>query len=59
MEWAYHEEDAEGIKTAAYAHHAVNNWFEGSLKKLQDEARKSKLYEQFSYEKWKERNRKT
>jgi hypothetical protein len=55
MEWAYHEEDDQGIKMAAYAHYVVNKWFDGSLRKLQDEARRSKLYEQFGYEKWKER----
>ena len=52
MEWAYHEEDDKGIKMAAYAHFAVNNWFGGSLEQLRDQAQKSRLYQQFGHEKW-------
>lgn len=53
MEWAYHE-DENGIKTAAYAHLALERFFNNNLKELQECARKSKLYDQFGREKWKE-----
>ena len=52
MEWAYHEEDEYGIKTAAYAHFALNKFFNNSLRELQENAKKSRLYNQFGYEKW-------
>jgi len=29
MEWAFHIEDEHGVKTAAYAHYAVNKNYEG------------------------------
>lgn len=44
LEWAYHEQDEQGIKTAAYAHFAVDKWFDRELAKLQGEAQQSPLY---------------
>jgi hypothetical protein len=29
MEWAYHQEDNYGVKTAAYAHYILDNFFDG------------------------------
>lgn len=29
MEWAYHEADSHGVKTAAYAHHILDKFFDG------------------------------
>jgi hypothetical protein len=51
MEWAYHEEDEYGIKTAAYAHFALQKFFNNDLRQLQELAKKSKLYDQFGREK--------
>jgi len=47
MEWAYHQEDQHGIKTAAYAHFATDRFFDGNLGELQEEAKKSRLYNQY------------
>ena len=44
MEWAYHESDSQGVKTAAYAQYILNNFFDGSLSKMQTMAKKSTLY---------------
>ena len=43
MEWAYHQEDERGIKTAAYAHFALQRWFGDDLARLQEVARGSPL----------------
>jgi len=51
MEWAYHEEDELGIKTAAYAYFALKNFFGDSLQQLQERAKKSNLHDQLSREK--------
>jgi hypothetical protein len=51
MEWAYHEEDEFGIKTAAYAHFALNKFFGNRLQQLQEKAKKSSLHDQFSHKK--------
>ena len=29
MEWAYHSSDKHGVKTAAYAHHILDTFFDG------------------------------
>ena len=45
MEWAYHEKDESNVKTAAYAHHVVDTFFDGfSGKKTTQYAKSSKLY---------------
>jgi len=47
MEWAYHEKDAYGVKTAAYAHYVLDNFFDGFHgEKTMKSARSSKLYTQ-------------
>jgi len=45
MEWAYHEEDESDVKTAAYAHHILDTFFDGfSGEKTIKSAKSSKLY---------------
>jgi len=46
MEWAYHEEDENGVKMGAYAHYILDTFFDGFHGELaRDLSRKSKLYE--------------
>ena len=45
MEWAYHEPDRHGVKTAAYAHYILDSFFDGfSGDKMNMSAEKSKIY---------------
>lgn len=45
MEWAYHEEDEDGVKTAAYAHHILDTFLDGFHgEKTFQSAKSSKLY---------------
>ena len=43
MEWAYHEEDEDGVKTTAYAYYIINNFF-GDYSGKVAELRKNTLY---------------
>jgi len=43
FEWSYHCEDERGIKMAAYAFHAIDKRYEGSLEATAASARESKL----------------
>ena len=45
MEWAYHEKDEDGVKTAAYAQHVLDTFFDGfSSEKTIQNAKASKLF---------------
>lgn len=45
MEWAYHEVDESGVKTAAYAHYILDTFFDGFHgEKTEALSRKSGLY---------------
>lgn len=45
MEWAYHKVDEYGIKTAAYAHHILDTFFDGFHgEKAKTLMQKSKLH---------------
>jgi len=49
MEWAYHEEDEYGVKTAAYAQHILDVFFDGfSGKKTIQSAQASKLFAEYN-----------
>jgi len=54
MEWSYHEEDAYGIKIAAYAHFALNKQYDKGFgdEKFRKSRETSKLFAKFRYPKW-------
>jgi len=49
MEWAYHESDQHGVKTAAYAQHILDSFFDGFFgKKTRFSAENSKMYARYN-----------
>lgn len=49
MEWAYHEKDEEGVKTAAYAHYVLDTFFDGFHgDKTSRSARLSRLFTKYN-----------
>jgi hypothetical protein len=57
MEWSYHEEDANGIKMAAYAYFALNKQYPAGFadENFWKNRKSSKLFAQFPPTIWKEK----
>ena len=52
FEWAYHEKDKDGIKIAAYAHFALDNYYDGfGGDEFRKRRKASKLFTEYNYHK--------